>query len=105
MHIYSIPPYVNFGKHMAHLKRSSSNLISRLRRIKGQVEGVERALEREADCTEILRQLASIRGAMNGLTNEVLQDHLRTHVVDAPDDATRQAGAEEIIQVLKTYLK
>lgn len=90
---------------MSHLSRDSAKLIARLRRMKGQLEGVERALEREADCAEVLRQLASIRGAMNGLTNEVFQDHLRTHVVGAPDDVTRQAGAEEMIQILKAYLK
>ncbi|MEO1681178.1 MAG: metal/formaldehyde-sensitive transcriptional repressor [Pseudomonadota bacterium] len=90
---------------MAHLSRDSSKLISRLRRIKGQVEGVERALEAEADCTEVLRQIASIRGAMTGLTNEVFEEHLRSHVVDAADAAAREKGAEEMIQILKSYLK
>ena len=90
---------------MGHLNRDSSKLIARLRRIKGQVEGVERALEADADCAEVLRQIASIRGAMTGLTNEVFEDHLRSHVVDAADDAARQQGADEMIQILKSYLK
>lgn len=90
---------------MSHLSRNNSKLIARLRRIKGQVEGVERALEGEADCTEVLRQIASIRGAMNGLTNEVLEEHLRSHVVEAADDAAREKGAEDMIQILKSYLK
>jgi DNA-binding FrmR family transcriptional regulator len=90
---------------MSHLKHDKSKLIARLRRIKGQVEGVERALERDADCTEVLRQIASIRGAMTGLTNEVLEEHLRNHVVDAADLADREKGAEDMIQILKSYLK
>lgn len=90
---------------MSHLSRNNSKLIARLRRIKGQMEGVERALEADADCTEVLRQIASIRGAMTGLTNEVLEDHLRSHIVDAADDAAREQGAEDMIQILKTYLK
>lgn len=90
---------------MSHFSRDKSKMIARLRRIKGQVEGVERALEADADCAEVLRQIASIRGAMTGLTNEVFEDHLRSHVVDAPNDAARKEGAEEMIQVLKAYLK
>lgn len=90
---------------MGHLIRDNSKLISRLRRIKGQLEGVERALEADADCSEILRQIASIRGAMTGLTNEVFQEHLRSHVVEAPDPASREQGAEEMISILKSYLK
>lgn len=90
---------------MGHLSRDNSKLIARLRRIKGQLEGVERALDGDADCGEILRQIASIRGAMTGLTNEVFEEHLRTHVVDAPNVSARQKGAEEMIQILKSYLK
>ncbi|WP_172294831.1 metal/formaldehyde-sensitive transcriptional repressor [Pseudoruegeria sp. HB172150] len=90
---------------MSHLNRDNSRLIARLRRIKGQVEGVERALEADVDCTEVLRQIASIRGAMNGLTNEVFEEHLRSHVVDAADTAAREKGAEEMIQILRSYLK
>jgi len=90
---------------MSHLSRDKSKLIARLRRIKGQVEGVERALEAGADCTEVLRQIASVRGAMTGLTNEVFEAHLRIHVVDAPTTADRDKGADEMIQILKSYLK
>lgn len=90
---------------MSHLSRDKSKLIARLRRIRGQVEGVERALETDAACGEVLRQIASIRGAITGLTNEVLEEHLRNHVVDAPDAVEREKGAREMIQVLKAYLK
>ena len=90
---------------MSHLGLGSPKLVSRLRRIKGQIEGVERALESEADCGEIMRQLASIRGAMTGLTREVMEVHLREHVVAAPTAGERESGAEEMIQILKSYMK
>lgn len=90
---------------MSHLNRDNTKLKARLRRIKGQVEGVERALEAEEDCAEILRQIASIRGAMTGLTNEVFEEHLKSHVVNATDAAAREQGAEEMIRILKSYLK
>ena len=90
---------------MGHISRDNSKLIARLRRIKGQVEGVERALEADAECVEVLRQISSIRGAMTGLTKEVLEEHLRSHDVEATDDASREKGAEDMIQILKSYFK
>jgi DNA-binding FrmR family transcriptional regulator len=90
---------------MSHTIRQKEKLIVRVRRLKGQLEGVERALESEAGCAEILRQLASVRGAMNGLTMEVMEDHMREHVLTASTEAGRAEGGEEIIRVMRTYLK
>ncbi|MFV0384427.1 metal/formaldehyde-sensitive transcriptional repressor [Paracoccus sp. (in: a-proteobacteria)] len=90
---------------MTHTIRDKTPLIARIRRIKGQLEGVERALDAETGCAEILRQLASIRGAMNGLTREVMEDHLREHVVEAASEAERRHGADEMIEILRSYLK
>ena len=90
---------------MSHLSRNKSKLITRLRRIKGQVEGVERALDSEAPCGEILRQIASVRGAITGLTNEVLEEHMCNHVVDAPTASDRAQAADEMIEILKSYMK
>lgn len=90
---------------MSHLAADKDRLIARVRRLRGQLEGVERALSAEADCAEILRQLASIRGAMNGLTAEVMEDHLRAHVLDAQTDAARVQGGEELISVIRTYMR
>ncbi len=90
---------------MSHLSRNKPKLVTRLRRMKGQLEGVERALEAEADCSEVLRQLASIRGALVGLTGELMEEHLRNHVVGASTAAEREQGADEMTQILKSYMK
>ena len=90
---------------MSHTIRQKEKLIARVRRLRGQLEGVERALGAEADCTEVLRQLASIRGAMNGLTAEVMEDHLREHVLAAETETDRRQGGEELIEVIRTYMK
>lgn len=90
---------------MPHLNKDNSKLIGRLRRIKGQVEGVERALEGDADCSEILRQIASVRGAITGLTNQVLEEHMHNHVVNAQSSEEREKAAAEMIEILKSYLK
>nr|WP_298094153.1 metal/formaldehyde-sensitive transcriptional repressor [uncultured Shinella sp.] len=90
---------------MSHTIHQKDKLIARVRRLRGQLEGIERALQGEAGCAEILRQLASVRGALGGLTTEVMEDHLRHHVMEAETEADRHKGGEELIEVFKTYLK
>ncbi len=92
---------------MSHTIREKQKLVARIRRIRGQAEAVERALEAEIGCADVLMLVASMRGAINGLTAELMEDHIRHHVVD-PDretDADRAQGAAELIDVVRTYLK
>jgi FrmR/RcnR family transcriptional regulator, repressor of frmRAB operon len=95
------------GATMAHTIKEKEQLILRVRRIRGQVEAVERALENEHNCSDILRLIAAARGAMNGLMAELIEDHVRFHVLDpkrkpTPDQAT---AADELLDVVKAYLK
>lgn len=91
---------------MAHTVREKAKLLARARRIRGQVEALERALDGEIGCAEVLRLIASIRGAANGLMREVLEDHIRLHVADpALDAGKRKDGAEELIDVMRSFLK
>jgi len=103
----TIPPYIIFCMIMSHTIREKSKLLSRVRRIRGQVEALERALDAEKGCAEILHQIAAVRGAINGLMAEVLEEHVRTHIADPSisSDAERMQGANELIDVLRTYLK
>ncbi|BFL62750.1 putative cytosolic protein [Roseomonas mucosa] len=92
---------------MTHTIGNKNKLIARVRRIKGQVEAVERALEAELGCADVLMLVASLRGAVHGLSAEVMEDHIRNHVAD-PDtdkDPERAKGAAELIEVVRTYLK
>jgi DNA-binding FrmR family transcriptional regulator len=90
-----------------HTVREKKKLISRIRRIRGQLEAVERAIEEEKGCFEVLQTVAAVRGAMNGLVAEVVEDHVRFHVLDPEARATsRQArAAEELIDVVRAYVK
>lgn len=90
---------------MSYTSREKAKLIARVRRIKGQLEGIERALEADAACVEVLRQIASVRGAVSGLTAEVMEDHLREHVLAPSDDKERHQGGEEMIEVIRAYMK
>jgi FrmR/RcnR family transcriptional regulator, repressor of frmRAB operon len=92
---------------MTHTIRNKSKLVARVRRMKGQVEAVERALEAELGCADVLMLVASLRGAVHGLSAEVMEAHIRSHVVnpDTDDDPERAKGAAELIEVVRTYLK
>lgn len=92
---------------MSHTVREKAKLLSRVRRIRGQVEALERALEAEKGCAEVLHQIAAVRGAMNGLMAEVIEDHIQTHIVSPAiaSDAERSQGADELIDVIRAYLK
>ena len=91
---------------MPHTIKSKKPLIMRVRRIKGQVEALEKALEQETDCSAVLQQIAAIRGAVNGLMAEVLEGHLREHIgaTDIPAHQ-RSADLEQVVAVLRSYLK
>ncbi len=71
------------------------------------MEAIERALEAEAPCGEVLNQIASVRGAVSGLMAEVIEDHVREHISDPDhdDDAERGQNAAELIEIVRKYLK
>jgi DNA-binding FrmR family transcriptional regulator len=90
-----------------HTVKDKDRLIARVRRIRGQVEGLERALESEAGCDVVLHQIAGVRGALAGLMGEVMEDHVRTHLVDPEKHpgALDAKAAEDLMSVIRTYLK
>ena len=92
---------------MTHTVHDKQKLLNRVRRIRGQVEAIERALEGEAECAEVMRLITSARGAMNGLLAVVIEDHIRTHLVDPNKhgDALNQAAAEQLVDVVHSYFK
>jgi FrmR/RcnR family transcriptional regulator, repressor of frmRAB operon len=88
------------------LLRDKRGLVNRVRRLRGQVDAIERALAGEASCSDLLQRITAARGAINGLMAEVLEEHVREHLAPADLDADpRQAdAAEELIEVIHTYL-
>jgi len=89
---------------MSHTLRGKDKLMKRVRRVRGQIEAVERALDAERPCADVLQLIAAARGAVNGLMFEVLDDHIRCHIAAAagPKAATQ---AEELVEVLRSCLK
>lgn len=92
---------------MSHTIEGKRKLLARVRRIRGQVEAMERALEDEAACGEVLHLIAGARGAMAGLMAEVLEDHVRDHLVDQAlhPDALDPVAVEQLLEIVRAYLK
>lgn len=92
---------------MGHVSREKGKLLNRLRRMRGQIEAIERAVDADEECADVLRQATSARGALDGFIAEVIEDHVREHMVDpraGPNDP-RVAAAEELVEIVHQYLK
>lgn len=91
---------------MSHTSSSHDHLLARVRRIAGQVGAIERAIADNAGCAAILHQVAGVRGAVLGLMDELVEDHMREHVVaPALTDAERAQGADELLAAIRRYAK
>ncbi len=91
---------------MPHTIKEKKQLLTRVRRIKGQADALETALDQGGDCSAILQQIAAIRGAVNGLMAEVLEGHIREHLgVDEIPAEQRSRDLENVVAVLRSYLK
>jgi len=90
---------------MSHTTESKGKLLARVHRIQGQVQAIEKALRMDQDCTEVLQLIASTRGAMNGLMNEVVEGHIRHHVLASRPTRDERKGAEELIAIVRAYFK
>lgn len=91
---------------MSHAAKAAPDLIVRVRKIAGQVAAIERELVGDADCDTVLHRVAAVRGAVNGLMDEIIADHLATHVArPGLSDADRARGADELLAVIRRYGK
>jgi len=92
---------------MSHTTKDKQKLILRAKRIQGQVEALVRVLSEERDCSEVLQVMSAARGAMNSLMAELLEGHIRSHVLNARQKPTSQqaVAADEVIEMVKSYLK
>ena len=92
---------------MSHTITDKQKLLNRVRRLRGQIDALERALDSEAGCTEIMRLLTAARGAINGIMAEVVEDHIHMHMIDEDrkPSRTEAEAADELIDVLRSYIR
>ena len=91
---------------MSHVAKEKQKLLNRLKRLKGQLEAIERAVEADAECARVLQQATACRGALDGFIAEVIEDHIREHMIDPTaqaGDPRTQAG-EELVAIVHAYL-
>jgi DNA-binding FrmR family transcriptional regulator len=92
---------------MSHVAREKTRLLNRLKRLRGQIEAIERAVGEDEECANVLQQATSCRGALDGFIAEVIEDHIREHMIGnraSPAD-TKVTAAEELIEIVHAYLK
>jgi DNA-binding FrmR family transcriptional regulator len=92
---------------MSHSVHEKQKLLNRVRRLRGQVDAIERTLDAEGSCTEVMRLLTAARGAMNGMMAEVVEDHIQMHMMEANRKPTRDEieAADELVEVLRSYIR
>ena len=88
---------------MAHTTKDKKKLLGRVRRIRGQVEAIERAIDTKQECFSVLQLMAACRGALNGLMAEVMEGHVRFHVLSTSErqNSPQAKAAEELIDVVR----
>jgi DNA-binding FrmR family transcriptional regulator len=91
---------------MTHVAAEKTKLLNRLRRLRGQLAAIEKAVETDVECARVLQQATSCRGALDGFIAEVIEDHIREHMIDpaAPAGDSRRQAAEELVDIVHAYL-
>lgn len=91
---------------MGHMRSSKDNLLKRVKRIAGQIQAIERALDSDDDCSKTLLLVASTRGAINRLMDEIIEDHAREHVANPTlSNEERAKGVDELLEAIRRYSK
>jgi DNA-binding FrmR family transcriptional regulator len=90
-----------------HTTHSKDKLVLRARRIAGQVKAIEKAIQNDEECANVLQHLAACRGALNGLMSELVEEHILFHVLDPKkkNSAEQVEAAEKLMDIVNTYLK
>jgi DNA-binding FrmR family transcriptional regulator len=88
---------------MSHTSREKLDLVNRTKKIIGQLESVLRGLSEDEQCADVLQRLAAARGAINSLMAELMEDHIRHHM--PKNTKSSEDAAEDVIDIVKTYLK
>lgn len=92
---------------MAHTTRDRQKLVLRIKRIRGQVDGIQRMLDDGDDCFAVLQTVTACRGALTGLMTEIIEGHVRDHILDPAQEPTaaQRRAAEELLEVLRAFLR
>lgn len=91
---------------MSHVTKERKRLLARVNRIAGQLGGLRETIEKaddDAGCHSVMHQIASIRGAMNGLLLHFMSEHIKEHVALGATEEARLEEAEELIRAIGSF--
>lgn len=92
---------------MSHVAAEKQKLLNRLKRLRGQIDALERAIDGDVECARVLQQATACRGALEGFIAEVIEDHIREHMIepDLPVSDPKVQAAEELVAIIRSYLR
>ena len=92
---------------MSHITAAKKELITRINRIQGQLDGIKDAIQEDLDCASVLQQVAACRGAINSLMAEIIEGEIKNHVLspNAKANSSEAKAADELVEVLRRYIK
>lgn len=90
---------------MPHTIHDKSKILARVNRIKGQLEAFAKAIDSEQDCYQVMQLLSSCRGALNGLMGDVVEGHIREHIVEAENKKMAAESGEDLVEIMKSFWK
>jgi DNA-binding FrmR family transcriptional regulator len=90
---------------MAHTIRDKTKLLARVSRLKGQLDAFAKGIESDQDCYQVMQLLSSCRGALNGLMGEMVEGHIREHIVESANKKDAAESGEDLIEIMKSFWK
>lgn len=88
-----------------HTDRDRQKLLNRVRRMRGQLDAIERGIDDDTATIAILQQATACRGALDGFIGEVIEHHIRQHLWgDDIGAEQRAAAAQELVDIVQSYL-
>ncbi len=90
--------------HNGHSNPQRDKVLKRLARIEGHVRGVKRMVEEGTPCPELLVQIAAIRSALESVGRVILEDHIKSCMVDAVNTGEFESAYAELERSLKRFI-
>lgn len=97
-----LPSSLEQTENVASYDHDRERILARLRRMEGQVRGVQRMVEEDKYCVDILTQISSIIAASRSIGLLILEDHIRGCVLNAED---KDAAAAELTDAIERFTK
>jgi FrmR/RcnR family transcriptional regulator, repressor of frmRAB operon len=92
---------------MGHVAKNRDKLLNRVKRLRGQIEAIQRSVEANDECARVLQQATACRGALDGFIAEMIEDHIREHVIDPKRgaDTPHAMAADDLIDIVHQYMR